>query len=113
MEGGLSSPQDWLAGRAQAQGEVPRRQGGRSHGNRRIPSVASDNLPCASGSLTSPPRCQAAGRVCARVWRVQMIRRLGAHEGAGHCGNPAFSPKPLALWDSSCHPSCFLAGCIL
>ena len=52
-------PAGLAAGRAQAQGEVPRRQGGRSHGNRRIPSVASDNLPCASGSLTTPPRCQA------------------------------------------------------
>lgn len=42
-----------------------------------------------------------------------MICRLGAHEGVGHCGNPARSPKPLALLDSSCHPSCFLAGCTL
>lgn len=34
-------------------------RGGRSHGNRRIPSVASDNLPCASGSVAPPLRCQA------------------------------------------------------
>lgn len=34
-------------------------EGRRSHGNRRIPSVASDNLPCASGSMTPPLRCQA------------------------------------------------------
>lgn len=52
--GGFGSPQDWLAVPAQEQGEVPRLEVGCSHGNRRIPSVALDNLPDASGSMTPP-----------------------------------------------------------
>lgn len=59
MSGGVGSPQGWLAGPAPAQTGGPWLEGGRSHGNHCSPSVASDNLPCASGSVTPPPRCQA------------------------------------------------------
>lgn len=45
------------------------------------------------------------GRVCALAWRgVWMTYRLGAHGEVRCYGNPAFSPKPLALLDSSCYP---------
>lgn len=103
MEGGLSSLQDWLAVPAQVRGEVPRLEGGRSHGNRRIPSVASDNLPCASGSLTEVPG--HAGSVYACVWRgVWMIGGRALWEAYLLHQAPGFL-------DSSCHPSCVLVGC--
>lgn len=69
-EGGFGSPQDRPAGPAQVWGEVPWLEGGCSHGNRCSPSVASDNLLCASGSMTPPLRCQAvlAERVLIPAW---------------------------------------------
>lgn len=103
LEGGSGPLQDWLPVLEQVQGEVPRLEGGRSHGNRRIPSVASDNLPCASGSVAPPPRCQATpaefvvmpGAECAGSADCDARELQGA-------GKPAFSPEALAFLDSSC-----------
>lgn len=99
MEGGFGSPQDWLAVPAQAQGEVPWLEGGRSHGNHCSPSVASDNLPCASGPTVSPLR---AGGVCACVCcGVWVIRGTRGPWGTG-CWEACLLAQALVLLDSSC-----------
>lgn len=103
MEGGFGSPQDWPAVPAQAQGEVPWLEGGRSHGNHCSPSVASRQpalCPWTHSIPTEGP--DHAGRVCAPVCcGVGVLRGMRVH-GVRGCWQACLLAQTLVPLDSSC-----------